>query len=62
MYKRSRPLACLKLMRQYFTVLLTFSCICFINKIAFPNFYNEYKVKISPPTRVNPTTATGEKM
>jgi hypothetical protein len=59
MDKRSRPLACLKLMRQYFTVLLNFSSIRFIKYNPFFKFYNEYQVKMSPLIRVNPTITAG---
>ena len=53
--RRSRPLACIKLIRQYFTFLLNFSSIRFIIGKPFPNSYNDNTDQMSSPIRVNPT-------
>ena len=55
---RSRPLACIKLIRQYFTFLLNFSSIRFIISKPFPNSYNDNTDQMSSPIRVNPTIKT----
>ena len=59
---RSRPLACIKLIRQYFTFLLNFSSIRFISNKPFPYSYNDNTTQMSSPIRVNPTIIAHDKL
>ena len=65
--KRSRPLACMKLMRQYFTFLLSFSSIRFIAQSHFPptittnEFWCHQLLGLIPPAttgEAGPTTGS----